>query len=179
MDVYFPDDEYQTLCIFDDEPVTPETINALIVDGLEALDLADKDVLNLIQFRDAAEVEVVSELLLGTLKPAPAIILVCVRSHFTPQGKERPVDWQVETLARRGLLTEAEAKGLGVFYRNIYPNRDIANSLRVAVSIPDGYLPMSCLFLGKSNQNEAGLQRRLETKFKRNSGGADWWSAGL
>lgn len=179
MDIYFPDDEYQTYCAFDDESVTDETINALIVDGLEDLHLSDKDVLNLIRFHDAAEVKIVSELLLGSLKPAPAAILVCVRSYLNLQGKERPVDWQVETLARRGLLTEAEAKGLGVFYRNIYPNLDIVKNLRVAVGIPDGYLPMSCLFLGRSNQGEAGLQKRLETKLKRNSDGADWWSAGL
>ena len=179
MDIFFPDDEYQTLLTFCPESVELEYLYELIRQAQLEVAKHEVELLHVLPINDPSEVKKIRGILINEQSYAPAAIVISVKSYLNPEGKERPVSWYAETDLRRALLVEVEAQGLGVYYRPVYPNLHIIEQLRVALNNPSEFLPMACIFLGWPDQTQAGSLQKFESKVKRDKDSADQWSAGL
>jgi nitroreductase len=179
MDNFFPDDEYQTILSFSSDLVEGGLLHELISFAQQEMAQQQVELLHVLPVTDLEEVQKVREVLIAEPNWVPAAIKISVKSYLNPEGMERPTSWYAETELRRALLIEAEAHGLGVYYRSVYPNPHFTEQLRVATNIPAGYLPMACLFLGWPDRTQPGSLQRFESKVKRDKDSADHWSAGL
>lgn len=179
MDNFFPDDEYQTLLTFSTDLVELETLRELIGFALTEMPEQQAELMHVLPIADPGDAQKIRQVLIAEPNYVPATIVISVKSYLNPEGKERPTSWVAETELRRALLVKAEAHGLGIYYRSIYPNPHFTEQLRVATSIAAGFLPMACLFLGWPDLSHSGALQRFESKVKRDKDSADFWSAGL
>lgn len=179
MDNFFPDDEYQTLLTFSTDLVELETLRELIGFALTEMPGQQAELLHVLPIADPGDAQKIRQVLIAEPNYVPATIIISVKSYLNLEGNERPTSWVAETELRRALLVEAEAHGLGIYYRSIYPNPHFTEQLRVDTDVPTDYLPMACLFLGWPDQTQTGSLQRFESKVKRDKDSADSWSAGL
>ncbi|MGB4596238.1 MAG: hypothetical protein WBI14_10095 [Anaerolineaceae bacterium] len=179
MDDSFPEDEYQTLQIFTQEPVESEKLDEIVKVAVKEIPTEQEDLLAIQIILDPDQIQVIQKVFITEPMFVPVAILISVESYLNTEGKERPVVWYAETELRRSLLVEADAQGLGVYYRLIYPNPHFVSQMRVATKNHSQFLPMSCLFLGYKDWSQTGSLQRYESKVKRDQDGVDYWSAGL
>ncbi len=141
--------ERRSYRVYQDKPVSEETIETLLKAGMAAPSAMNSQPWEFLVMQDVEKKAAVSELVQfwNMLKKAPLGILVMANlSGYRGSMPEFFV--QDCALCAENILLAAEAMGLGGVYLGLYPKQSIMSKIREIYSIPEEIQPFALLSIG-------------------------------
>ena len=141
--------ERRSCRVYQDRPVSEETIEALLKAGMVAPSAMNSQPWEFLVMQDAEKKAAAAELVSywSMLKKTPLAILVMANTNgYRASTQEFFV--QDCALSAGNILLAAQAMGLGGVYLGLYPKQDVMSKLRAIYGIPEHILPFAVLSIG-------------------------------
>jgi len=141
--------ERRSCRVYQDRPVSEETIDALLKAAMVAPSAMNSQPWEFLVMQEPEKKEAVSSLVSywSMLKKAPLGILVMANTNgYRASTTEFFI--QDCALCAENILLAAQAMGLGGVYLGLYPKLDIMEKVRTIYGIPEHIIPFSLLSIG-------------------------------
>lgn len=141
--------ERRSCRVYQDRPVSEETIEALLKAGMVAPSAMNSQPWEFLVMQDAEKKAAAAELVSywSMLKKTPLGILVMANTNgYRASTSEFFV--QDCALSAGNILLAAQAMGLGGVYLGLYPKQAVMSKLRAIYGIPEHILPFAVLSIG-------------------------------
>jgi nitroreductase len=141
--------ERRSCRVYQDRPVSEETIDVLLKAGMVAPSAMNSQPWEFLVMQDADKKAAASELVTywSMLKKAPLGILVMGNLNGY-HASHTEFFIQDCALCAENILLAAQAMGLGGVYLGLYPKQDIMEKIRAIYGIPEHILPFAVLSIG-------------------------------
>jgi nitroreductase len=141
--------ERRSCRVYQDRPVSEETVEALLKAGMVAPSAMNSQPWEFLVMQDAEKKAAASQLVSywSMLKKAPLGILVMANTNGYRASTEE-FFIQDCAICSENILLAAQAMGLGGVYLGLYPKQLIMEKMRAIYGIPEHILPFAVLSIG-------------------------------
>lgn len=159
----------RSIRLFKETPLTPDTIEALLIAAMSAPTAANAEPWEFIVIDDQTQLRTIYEKFVFARYKAPLAIVVCGNLKLAFKGPGKDMWIQDCSAATENILIAAANMDLGAVWIGVHPIEHSVKTLRTLLNIPEDVVPLNIIYIGYPDEFKEPRSRYNEKRIYWNS----------